>query len=238
MNHLNCDNNVFPNSSTSNDQIFELGKQLIHIWSQKVEKIKMFSIELEVQHLMDKIGKQEETISSLTSTITPQSLIIMQLESTNSKFKEKVVRLIYVDNVHHLEKQMFGATSCNCEFSTTVGLMQSNLSTNVDKQDPPITTREDHDQPADQETARYISPPKTNFNMQQAKQMQNIDSKDKVWISKMLEVTQNLSTKYAIPSHLVEDKKKKNRPSLVPQVFGWWCQRLPACTTTPATLPW
>ena len=68
--------------------------------------------------------------------------------------------------------------------STPVDLMKS------------ITTREDHAQPADKEPARYISPPKTNFIMQQAKQMQTIDSKDEAWISKMVEVTQNLSTKY------------------------------------------
>ena len=33
MNHLDCDNNVVPNLSTSNDQILELEKQLIDIWS-------------------------------------------------------------------------------------------------------------------------------------------------------------------------------------------------------------
>ena len=115
-----------------------------------------------VQHLMDKIGKQEETISSLTSTITTQALNIMQLESTIRKFKEKVARLIHIDSVHHLEKQLFGATSCNCEFSTTVGPIQSNQSTNVDKKDP-ITTSEYHDQPTDKETARYNSPPKNLF---------------------------------------------------------------------------
>ena len=109
---------------------------------------------------------------------------------------------MFVGNVHHVEKQMFG--------------------TNVEKK-VPITTSEDHAQPTDKETARYNSPPKTNFIMQQAKHMENIDSKDKVWISKMLEVTQNLSMKYAIPSHLrdvVEAKKKNKRPLVVPKVFA------------------
>ena len=218
---LDRENNVVL-STIIPDQIIDLEKQLLEIWSKKVLNVHKFS--QDVQHLIIKTEMQEETVSCMASTITTQSLTIMHLESTNKKLTEKIARLIYVDNVHHLEKQMFGATHVNCEFNTTVGPMQSQQSTNADRKDPPITTRKDHSQPADQETARYINPPKSDFtSMQKAKQMKEIDSKDKVWISMMLEVTQNLSMKYAIPSHLrdvVEAKKKTKRPSIVPKVFG------------------
>ena len=209
------------NNGVQSTNIPNLEKQLIDIWSKKVLNIQMIS--QDVQQLISRIGMQEETVSSMALTISTQSMTIMQLESTNKKLKEKVASLIYVDNLHHIEKQMFGSTTGYCELSTTVGAMQSHQSTNVDKKDPPITTREDHAQPADKEITRYISPPKSNFTMQKTKQMKNIDSKDKDWISTMLEVTQNLSKKYAIPSHLryvVEAKKNNKRPSIVPKAFG------------------
>ena len=228
---VNChDDEELEDDSAS--KIFHLEQQMIDIWSRKIANVQKFSQDLE--QISNKVKLQEETISSLTATISTQSLTIMQMEVENKKLKEKVSSLIYKENVYHLEKQMLGLTPCNCELSSTVGHVQATENAKHVEEVAMSENQKDRDIVI---TDRYIAQPHTNFTVQKEAE---IDFKNKAWISKMLEATQKLVKKYAIPCHLrdeVEAKQKNKRPPIVPKAFTSLWRNLLSFVNLPKSVP-
>ena len=78
-----------------------------------------------------------------------------------------------------------------------------------------------------QKLDRYKSLPTNKLVVQQASNTSPVRKakfdKEKAWISHMVEVTNRLTKKYAVPAHrraYVGVTRKRSRPSIVPKVFG------------------
>ena len=159
---------------------------------------------------------------------------LLEAWAENRKLNEKVSDLVCENNIHHLEKRMLGAIPWNCEVSSTLDHMQT---TENAKHVEEVTMSENH---KDQDIVimdRYIAPPHTNFTVQKEAE---IDFKNKAWISKMLEATQKLVKKYAIPCHLrdeVEAKQKNKRPPIVPKAFTSLWRNLLSFVNLPKSVP-
>jgi len=71
------------------------------------------------------------------------------------------------------------------------------------------------------DTTRYINPHPTNPKPQQAPSIERqAKQEDPAWISRMLDVTNKLIKKYAVPRERRNLTKTKKRPSIVPKQFA------------------